>query len=59
MRGGRKVSMRTRYLLWLVALAIFDIIVPIPLTASILIYVVLRRPAWFWEMVSEAYGRTP
>ena len=51
------MSIRTRYVLWLVALALFDIFIPIPLTAALMIYVVLRRPQWFQEMVSDIYNK--
>jgi hypothetical protein len=53
------MSKRTRYLLWLIALAIFDIIIPLPLTAALMMFVVLRRPSWFREMVSDVYESAP
>ncbi len=53
------MTSRTRYLLWLIGLAVFDIVIPIPLVAGTLIYVLLRRPRWFRDMVSDVYDRTP
>ncbi len=53
------MTSRTRYLLWLIGLAVFDIVIPIPLVAGTLIYVLLRRPRWFRDMVSEVYDGTP
>jgi len=53
--GGREMSPRTRYLVWLIALALFDIFIPIPLVALIMIYVLLRRPPWFQQIVSDIY----
>ncbi|MBW2059528.1 MAG: hypothetical protein JRH07_04875 [Deltaproteobacteria bacterium] len=50
------MSSRTRYLLWLIGLAVFDVVVPFPLMATVLIYVLFRRPLWFREIVSEIYG---
>jgi len=58
-QGGTQMSKRTRYLLWLIALAIFDIIIPLPLTAALMMFVVLRRPSWFREMVSDVYEPAP
>ena len=52
-------SAHIRYLLWLIALAIFDIIIPLPLTAALMMFVVLRRPSWFREMVSDVYEPAP
>jgi len=49
------MSPRTRYLVWLIALALFDIFIPIPLVALIMIYVLLRRPPWFQQIVSDIY----
>ncbi len=49
------MTRKSRYLVWLIGLAIFDIFVPIPLAAGIMIYVVLRRPRWFLEIVSDLY----
>ena len=50
------MSPKTRVLLNLIALAFLDTIIPIPIVACILIYVVLRRPTWFTAMVSDVYG---
>ena len=51
------MSSRTRYLVWLIGLALFDIFIPVPLTAGLMIYVVLRRPLWFREIVREIYDK--
>lgn len=51
------MSRRTRYLLWLIGLAIFDMFIPIPLTAALLIYVLLYRPQRFREIVSDIYAQ--
>ena len=37
----------TKILIYLIILAILDMIIPIPFTALIIIYVILERPAWF------------
>jgi hypothetical protein len=50
------MSPKTRVLLTLIGLAFLDTIIPIPIVASILIYVVLQRPTWFTDMVRDVYG---
>jgi hypothetical protein len=47
---------KTRVLLTLIGLAFLDTIIPIPIVACILIYVVLQRPTWFTDMVRDVYG---
>jgi hypothetical protein len=49
------VTFRTRCLISLVALALFDAIIPIPILGVVLIYVVLQKPLWFREMVVQLY----
>jgi hypothetical protein len=51
------MSLRTRYLLWLIVLAIIDTLIPLPLTAAVMIFVVVRRPRWFKDMISDVYNR--
>jgi hypothetical protein len=45
----------TKILLYLIVFAFFDIVIPVPLTAGILIYVLLVKPHWFKNLVSEIY----
>jgi hypothetical protein len=40
----------------LILLGCLDVVIPIPIVASLLIYVVLRRPSWFTDMVRDIYG---
>lgn len=46
----------TKILIYLIILAAFDVAIPIPITAIILIYVLLAKPAWFKDIVSEVYA---
>jgi hypothetical protein len=46
----------TKVLLALLAMALFDVIIPIPITVLMLIYVLYQKPEWFREMVEEIYG---
>ena len=49
------MQIKTRILTYLIIFAVFDMIIPIPLTSIILIYVVLEKPDWFKNLVSEIY----
>ena len=49
------VSTKTQVLLYLIVLSICDIIIPLPLTAMMLIMVLYRRPQWFRDLVREIY----
>ena len=50
------MSMKTQVLVGLVGLGIIDVVIPIPILALILIYVVLQQPPWFTEIVRNIYG---
>ena len=45
----------TKILFYLVAMALVDIVVPIPIAVFMLIYVLYLKPAWFKGMVGEVY----
>ncbi len=47
---------RNTLLVWLVSLAVVDVVIPIPILAITLVVVVLRRPAWFLDLVRAVYG---
>jgi hypothetical protein len=47
----------TKFLLVLIAMAIFDVIIPIPLAVLLLIYVLYQKPVWFKEVVDDIYLR--
>jgi hypothetical protein len=42
-------------LIYLIVLAVLDMIIPIPFTALILIYVILEKPPWFMNCVTDIY----
>jgi hypothetical protein len=50
------MSTKTQILISLIGLGLVDIVIPIPIAATILIYVTLKRPSWFAEMVRDIYG---
>lgn len=49
------MKFKTRLIVGLVALAVVDMVIPIPFTALLLLYVVLERPPWFARWTSEVY----
>ncbi len=50
------MSTKTKLLVYLAILAIFDTIIPIPITAMVLIMVMFQKPEWFKDWVDEIYG---
>ena len=49
------MSIQTRLLIYLAVLGIVDIIIPVPLTALALIYVLFQKPVGFKQWVDEIY----
>jgi hypothetical protein len=47
---------KTKVLLYLSILALVDMIIPIPFTALMLIYVIIEKPVWFKNLVTEIYN---
>ena len=50
------MHIKTKTLITLVLLCVIDVIIPIPILGGILVYVVVRRPAWFAQAVRDIYG---
>jgi len=48
--------MKTKTLIYLSILGLLDMIIPIPFTALILIYVIIEKPPWFRNLVGEIYN---
>jgi hypothetical protein len=51
------MKLKTRLMIYLVIFALFDMIIPIPFSALLLIYVLLEKPDWFKNLVDEVYKR--
>ncbi|MGA6926747.1 MAG: hypothetical protein WBY88_13750 [Desulfosarcina sp.] len=51
------MSIRNQILIYLFLLAIVDAVIPIPITAMVLIMVLFQKPAWFKEWVDQIYRR--
>ena len=45
----------TKVLWGLILFGLIDLVIPLPLLAFTLIYVVLEQPPWFRELVDEVY----
>jgi hypothetical protein len=53
------MTSRNRVLVWLAGLGLVDILIPVPIVALTLAYVVLERPPWFRRLVAEVYDEPP
>jgi len=49
MKTSRKI------LICLILFATIDTVIPVPITAIILIYVLLEKPPWFEKLVKQVY----
>ena len=47
----------TKLTLSLTLLAILDMIIPVPFTALLLLYVLLEKPPWFSQLVDNVYHK--
>jgi lipopolysaccharide/colanic/teichoic acid biosynthesis glycosyltransferase len=49
---------KTKILIYLIIFAIVDLVIPFPITAVILIYVLFEKPGWFKDYVTDIYEKT-
>ena len=49
------MSIKTQILIFLLVLALFDTIIPVPITALSAIYILYLKPKWFKERVEDVY----
>lgn len=49
------MKLKNKLLVYLVIIAVFDMVIPIPFTAIFLIYVLTNKPVWFKEWVAQIY----
>ena len=47
--------MKTKLLICLIILGVLDMVIPIPFSALLLVYVLLEKPLWFRNLVTEVY----
>ena len=50
------MNIKTKTLIGIVVSGIIDMVIPIPILGIVLLYVVIQKPPWFPELVSEIYG---
>lgn len=50
------MDVKTKIIIFLSILALLDMVIPIPFTALMLIYVVMDRPSWFMDYVNQVYN---
>ncbi|MCP4577341.1 MAG: hypothetical protein GY846_13785 [Deltaproteobacteria bacterium] len=46
---------KTKILIYLLVFTVVDTVIPVPLTAILLIYVLWEKPPWFRNLVHEVY----
>jgi hypothetical protein len=46
----------SKILIYLILFAIIDVLIPIPITALLLIYVLREKPEWFKNLVTRIYS---
>ncbi|MBC2713225.1 MAG: hypothetical protein HGJ94_20200 [Desulfosarcina sp.] len=49
------MSVKTKIIIYIIILAVFDTIIPIPITALVLIHVLYQKPRWFRDWVEDVY----
>ena len=49
------MSLKNQLLIYIIVLAVFDTVIPIPITALVLIHVLYQKPRWFRDWVEEIY----
>ena len=50
------MTIKTKCLIGLILLAVVDMVIPLPIIGVLLIYVLLQRPPWFKNVVTEIYS---
>jgi uncharacterized protein (DUF697 family) len=55
-QGYYAMSFRNQCILGLILFAVIDAIIPIPFAEIILLYVIIKKPVWFKEIVDRVYG---
>ena len=49
------MTTKTKLMIYLIGLGLFDLIIPFPITVGVLLYVLFKRPLWFHEYVKKIY----
>ena len=51
------LNTKPKCLISLILLGVVDAVIPIPILAIILLYVLFQRPQWFKDLVQEIYDK--
>ena len=49
------MNIRNKALLSLILLCVVDVVIPLPITGLVLVYVVVQRPPWFVDLADRIY----
>lgn len=49
------MNIRNKTLLSLILLCVVDVLIPLPITGLVLVYVVVQRPPWFVDLADRIY----
>ena len=49
------MNIRNKTLLALILLCVVDVVIPLPITGLVLVYVVVQRPPWFVDLADRIY----
>jgi hypothetical protein len=49
------MALKTKCLMGLIGLSVVDTVIPLPILGLVLIYVILQKSPWFYEVVCEIY----
>jgi hypothetical protein len=50
------MTIKTKCLIALILLAMVDMVIPLPIIGALLIYILLQRPPWFRNVVTDIYS---
>jgi len=49
------MELKKKIIIYLILFALIDTIIPIPIMSLLLLYMVLEKPPWFKNLVSDIY----
>ncbi len=50
------MATKTKALIMVGILAVFDTVIPVPFTALIVIYAILQKPPWVTDLIRDVYS---
>ena len=49
------MNIKSKTIIGIVIVGFIDMVIPVPILGIVLLYVILQKPPWFPELVSEIY----